>query len=74
MQRQTSSTIVYLSDIYPALCRRQLGLGRMGNQSFDAKADSITNMLDFDSSTGHHAEKLFLSPATGMQNTTAPKR
>ena len=46
----------------------------MGNQSFDAKADSITNMLDFDSSTGPHVEKLFLSPATGMQNTTAPKR
>ena len=51
------------------------GLGRMDNQSFDAKAaGSITNMLDFSSSTGHHAEKLFLNPTTGMQNSTGLKK
>jgi hypothetical protein len=47
----------------------------MDNQSFDAKAGSITNMLDFNSSsTGHHAEKLFLNPTTGMQNSTGLKK
>jgi len=46
----------------------------MGNQSFDAKAGSITNMLDSGSSNRHRTEKLFLSPETGMQNTTAPKK
>ena len=50
------------------------GLGRMSNQSFDANAGSITNMLDFSSSTGHHAEKLFLNPTTGMQNSTGLKK
>ena len=50
------------------------GLGRMDNQSFDAKAGSITNMLNFSNSTGHHAEKLFLNPTTGMQNSTGSKK
>jgi len=51
------------------------GLGRMDNQSFDAKAGSITNMLDFNSgSTGHHVEKLFLNPTAGMQNSTGLKK
>ena len=45
------------------------GLGRIGDQSFDSKAGPISNMFDF-SSGGHHAEKIFLNPTTGMQNPT----
>jgi phospholipase C len=49
------------------------GLGRVGNQSFDAKAGSISNMFDF-SKGGHHAEKLLLDPSTGSRvtNSTGP--
>jgi phospholipase C len=40
-------------------------LGRIGNQSFDEKAGSLTNMFDF---TGNRslADKLFLDPSIGM--------
>ena len=37
-------------------------LGRIGNQSFDALAGSLTNMFDF-SNNGNN--KLFLDPSTG---------
>ena len=38
-------------------------LGRIGDQSFDAKAGTLDNMFDFD---GHrHTRKLILDPATG---------
>lgn len=40
-------------------------LGRIGNQSFDVKAGSITNMFEF-TSNGRHAPTIFLDPATGM--------
>ena len=46
------------------------GLGRIGDQSFDAKAGSLINMLDF-SNKGGHGEKLFLDPLTGLINSTA---
>jgi phospholipase C len=49
------------------------GLGRIGNQSFDVKAGPVSNMFDFNA-TGHQAEKLFLDPTTGMQNSTALKK
>jgi phospholipase C len=45
-------------------------LGRIGNQSFDAKAGSITNMFDFSSSnSGYRANNnhLFLNPTSGLQ-------
>lgn len=47
-------------------------LGRIGNQSFDAKAGSIMNMFDFSSSSsssnGHRPTNyLFLNPASGLQ-------
>jgi len=46
-------------------------LGRIGNQSFDSKAGSLVSMFDFSNGTrAHHAKKLFLNPATGMQNYT----
>jgi phospholipase C len=38
-------------------------LGRIGDQSFDAKAGSILNMFNF--TTGHSAGKLFLDPTKG---------
>jgi len=47
------------------------GLGRIGNQSFDAKAGSIINMFDFPHTTADNgrnhsgAAKLFLHPSTG---------
>jgi phospholipase C len=40
-------------------------LGRIGNQSFDVKAGSILNM--FNSTTNHHAPKLFLDNSTGLE-------
>ena len=42
------------------------GLGRIGNQSFDAKADSLMNMFDFTTGAGHSAQKLLLNPSTGL--------
>jgi phospholipase C len=45
------------------------GLGRIGNQSFDAKAGSIMNMFDFsrerDDSSREMDNRLFLNPARG---------
>ncbi|HUX86134.1 MAG TPA: alkaline phosphatase family protein, partial [Chloroflexota bacterium] len=38
-------------------------LGRIGNQSLDAKAGTLTNMFDF--GRGAHAGRLFLNPSTG---------
>ena len=38
-------------------------LGRLGDQSFDAKAGTILNM--FNLSAGHYAEKLFLNSSNG---------
>jgi phospholipase C len=43
-----------------------LDLGRIGNQSFDAKAGSLMNMFDF-TAAGHRADKLFLNPLTGCR-------
>jgi phospholipase C len=40
-------------------------LGRIGNQSFDAKAGSILNMFNF--TAGHSASKLFLDPQNGTK-------
>ena len=41
------------------------GLGRIGNDSYDAEAGSISNMFDF--TRGHpRAKMLFLSPRTGQ--------
>ena len=45
------------------VCKRQLGLGRIGDQSFDAKAGSLENLFDF--SRDRNAHKLFLDPRTG---------
>jgi phospholipase C len=42
------------------------GLGRIGNQSFDAKAGSLMSMLDFTTGAGHRAQKLFLDSSTGL--------
>jgi phospholipase C len=39
------------------------GLGRIGDQSFDAKAGSLDNLFDF--SHGRNAHRLFLDPRTG---------
>lgn len=39
------------------------GLGRIGNQSFDAKAGSLNNMFDF--SHGNFGNRLYLDPVTG---------
>jgi phospholipase C len=39
-------------------------LGRIGDQSLDVKAGSLTNMFDF-SSNGHRTDKLFLDPSNG---------
>jgi phospholipase C len=40
------------------------GLGRIGNQSFDAKAGSLANLFDF---TGHaNGRRLMLDPTTGQ--------
>ncbi|MFL6399892.1 MAG: phospholipase C [Nitrososphaeraceae archaeon] len=54
-------------------------LGRIGNQSFDAKAGSIMNMFDFSSSNSGYRAKdnhLFLNPASGLeiQNATVDGR
>jgi phospholipase C len=48
-------------------------LGRIGNQSFDAKAGSIMNMFDFSRAKDNH---VFLNPASGLeiQNATAEGR
>jgi phospholipase C len=40
------------------------GLGRIGNQSFDAKAGSILNTFNF-TSDGHRAGSIFLDSSTG---------
>jgi phospholipase C len=44
-------------------------LGRLGDQSFDALAGSLTNMFDF--SKGHGNSKLSLDPATGEPKLTS---
>jgi phospholipase C len=44
-------------------------LGRIGNQSFDARGGSIMNMFDF-TPAGHRADKLFLVPSTGLQSSS----
>ncbi|HEY4096483.1 MAG TPA: alkaline phosphatase family protein [Baekduia sp.] len=45
-------------------------LGRMGDQSMDAKAGTLGNMFDF---TGKPAPKVFLDPTTGQVIKKAPK-
>jgi phospholipase C len=40
------------------------GLGRIGDQSFDAKAGSLENLFDF--SHGRNANRLFLDPRSGQ--------
>ena len=42
----------YSQKIESCLCYWHLG--RIGNQSFDAKARSILNMFDFSSNSGHN--------------------
>ncbi len=44
-------------------------LGRIGYQSFDEKAGLLTNMFNF-TSNRHFADKLFLDPATGLEDST----
>lgn len=39
-------------------------LGRLGNQSFDARDASLSNMFDFG---GRHTERLMLDPAIGQE-------
>jgi phospholipase C len=39
------------------------GLGRIGDQSFDAKAGSLENLFDF--SHGSNAHRLLLDPRSG---------
>jgi hypothetical protein len=39
-------------------------LGRIGDQSFDAKAGSLENLFDF--SHGRNANRLFLDPRSGQ--------
>ncbi|WP_196807315.1 phospholipase C [Candidatus Solirubrobacter pratensis] len=46
-------------------------LGRIGDQSFDAKAGSLENMFDF-SANGKRAPKVFLDPETGEVVKTPP--
>ena len=41
-------------------------LGRIGDQSFDVKAGSLMNMFDFTNGRQQLANKLFLSPTTGL--------
>jgi phospholipase C len=41
-------------------------LGRIGDQSFDAKAGSLMNMFDFNDGGQQLANKLFLGPTTGL--------
>ncbi|MGC2574080.1 MAG: alkaline phosphatase family protein, partial [Candidatus Nitrosopolaris sp.] len=41
-------------------------LGRIGDQSFDSKADSLKNMFNF-TSRATHVNKLFLDPSTGLR-------
>ncbi|HEY6882771.1 MAG TPA: hypothetical protein VI278_01895 [Nitrososphaeraceae archaeon] len=41
----------------------------IGNQSFDVKAGSLMNMFDFPAAC-HRADKLFLNPLTGSQNSS----
>jgi phospholipase C len=43
-------------------------LGRIGDQSFDAKAGSLMNMFDFNDGGQQLANKLFLDPTTGLIN------
>jgi len=46
-------------------------LGRINNQSFDAKAGSVMNMFDFSNSSSHHTgDQPLLDPTTGLQNAT----
>ena len=45
------------------------GLGKIGNQSFDAKAGLLTNMFDF-AVASHHSDKLFLDPSTGLNKSS----
>ena len=42
-------------------------LGRIGNQSFDAKAGSIMNMFDFSNNGQRAKNSLFLNSASGLQ-------
>jgi len=46
-------------------------LGRIGDQSMDAKAGSLGNMFDFDPNHGR-AKKVFLDPDTGLVVKKAP--
>ncbi len=41
------------------------GLKRIGDQSFDAKAGSLLNMLNF--TTKHYTKNIFLDPSTGLR-------
>jgi phospholipase C len=47
------------------------GLGRIGDQSFDARAGSIGNMLDFNPEA-KRAPKVYLDPETGLVVKTPP--
>ena len=49
------------------------GLGRIGNQSFDAKAGSLMNMFDF-AALGHHADKLLSNPSSGTYDQPSLKK
>ena len=43
-------------------------LGRLGNQSFDARDASLTNLFDFDAShNDRHTPRLILDPSTGQE-------
>jgi phospholipase C len=53
-----TSTIRFIEDNW--------NLGRIGNQSFDIKAGSLFNILNF--TNNHYAAKLFLDNSTGLEN------
>ena len=61
-QNFVDSTLTDLTSI-PRFIEDNWNLGRLGDQSFDALAGSITNMFNF---TGTPAPKVLLDPATGL--------
>jgi phospholipase C len=61
-QNSVDSTITDLTSILRFI-EDNWKLGRLGDQSFDAIAGSITNMFNFN---GPPAPRLFLDPQTGL--------
>jgi phospholipase C len=62
-QTEQTSIIRFIEDNW--------NLGRIGDQSFDARAQPLTNMFDFGSGGGK-APKVFLDPTTGLITPAGP--